>query len=218
MLRRTGLGVLSVALLAGAAVVAALAADSKPAASSGDAAAKAALKLMENPPGGQPSCFTCHTIGKKGAVVAFEPSLDQVGNHRDPEWLRAWLKGPAMMKKNTVMPKYPYSEKQIDILVAYLSSLKKPVDAPAILAAAKSKEEAGAALFKAHDCFACHMVKKVGRTPGGDLSKIGSKSTEKQIAAVLSSPAIVKPDGFMPKFKLSEPEVAALTAYLLTLK
>ncbi len=218
MLRRFGVGVLCAMGLAGAVAIVALAGDSKPAASPADATAKAALKLMDSPPGGQPSCFTCHTLGKKGTVVAFEPSLDQVGNHRDADWLRAWIKNPAAIKKNTVMPKYPFTDKQLDLLVTFLAAQKKAVDAPAVIAAAKTKEEAGAALFKAYDCFACHMVKKVGRTQGGDLSKIGSQRTDKQITAVLKDPKSAKADAFMPSYHLSDAEVAALTAYLLTLK
>lgn len=215
MLRRLSLILTGGAVLAGAIVVGALAADQKPAV---DPQAKAALKLMDSPPGGQPSCFTCHTIGKKGIVVAFEPSLNQVGNHRDAEWLRAWLKNPAAMKKNTVMPKYPFTEKQLDLLVGFLAAQKKDVDSKTILASAKTPVEAGAALFTAYDCFACHSVKKAGRTQGGDLTKIGSTRTDKQIAAVLANPAAVKADGFMPRFHLTEAEVAALTAYLVTLK
>jgi mono/diheme cytochrome c family protein len=216
MLRRLSLVVTWGAVLAGVVVVGALAADpQKPAV---DPQVKAALKLMDGPPGGQPSCFTCHTIGKKGTMVAFEPSLDQVGNHRDADWLRAWLKNPQTLKKNTVMPKYPFTDKQLDLLVSFLLTQKKDVDPKVILASAKTPEEGGAALFKAYDCFACHAVKKVGRTEGGDLTKIGSTRTDKQIAAVLANPVAVKADGFMPRFHLTEPEVAALTAYLVTLK
>jgi cytochrome c1 len=180
--------------------------------------ARAARKIMDTPPGGQPSCFTCHALGGKGGLP-LEPALDQVGNHRSSVWILQWLRDPKAMKPNTLMPKYTFTEKQLNTLVPYLASLRKNIPSQQILSSAKSPADAGRELFKAWDCYACHAVGKVGHTNAPALTKVGAKYPAPVLTMWIKSPQKIKKGAFMPAFEeMSDAEVEAVVAYLGTLK
>ena len=175
---------------------------------------KAGRAVMEK---AQYSCFTCHSLGGKGGLVN-EPALDQVGNHRDAVWLLTWLRDPKSIKPNTAMPKFAFSEKDLQTLVPFLASLKKDIPAEQIFAAAHTPAEAGKGLYAAYDCQACHRIGKAGHTHGPDLSKVGVVRTPAKLDAWIRTPQTVKPGTFMPAFALPDSQAAALVAYLSSLK
>ena len=69
-------------------------------------------------------CLTCHTLGGKGNRIEYAPTLDNIGNIRDKDYLRRWLSDPNSVKKNALMPKFPLSETTISELVDFLSEQK----------------------------------------------------------------------------------------------
>lgn len=84
-------------------------------------------------------------------------------------------------------------------------------------ARAESADE-GRQLFFAQGCYGCHRIGVAGTPIAWDLSHIGSKYTESQLAAWLRDPASQKPRAHMPRLALQEDEIRALAAYLATLK
>jgi mono/diheme cytochrome c family protein len=75
-------------------------------------------------------CSICHAIGGKGNVKG---PLDDVGSRLSAEEVRQWMVNPAEMTKKTKaerkppMRAYPSLPKEdLDALVAYMLSLKKP--------------------------------------------------------------------------------------------
>jgi cytochrome c553 len=76
----------------------------------------------------------------------------------------------------------------------------------------------GLALFMASGCHGCHTIGAVGTPIAPDLSRIGQRYTETQLARWLRDPAAQKPTAHMPRLELSEADVAALAAYLATLR
>jgi mono/diheme cytochrome c family protein len=72
----------------------------------------------------------------------------------------------------------------------------------------------GARLFTDHGCYGCHRVGALGTPIGPDLSRVGSKYTERDLARWLSDPASQKPNAHMPKLELAPPDITALAAYL----
>jgi mono/diheme cytochrome c family protein len=82
---------------------------------------------------------------------------------------------------------------------------------------AESADE-GRQLFFAQGCYGCHRIGVAGTPIAWDLSHIGSKYTESQLAAWLRDPASQKPRSHMPRLALQENEIRALAAYLATLK
>lgn len=179
-----------------------------------DAQIKAARSIMENP---SFACFTCHTYKGKGGLPNV-PTYDNVGMRRSPEWIRAWIHDPKAMKKDTVMPTFKLTEKQLNDLTTFLVAQKHDVDGEAILKAAKSPAEAGAKLVAEYDCQACHMLAKKGKSEAPDLSHIGKKYTADQIATWITAPAKMKKDAWGPAYPVTPAEAAAMAAYLSSLK
>lgn len=77
-----------------------------------------------------PRCTVCHTIEGKGNPKG---PLDDVGSRWKPEELKLWLTKPAEMAKKhdktRKPPMVPFPElegEELDAVVAYLASLKKP--------------------------------------------------------------------------------------------
>jgi cytochrome c oxidase subunit 2 len=95
----------------------------------------------------------------------------------------------------------------------------------------------GADLFKTRGCVGCHQIVGVNATAaqtfassgliGPNLTHVGSRTTiaagtlpndPQSMAAWLRDPPAVKPGSRMPKLGLNEPDIAALVAYLESLK
>jgi cbb3-type cytochrome oxidase cytochrome c subunit len=73
---------------------------------------------------------------------------------------------------------------------------------------------AGGRLFMTQGCYGCHRIGALGTPIGPDLSRIGAKYTEADLARWLSDPASQKPNAHMPKLELAPGDIAALAAYL----
>ncbi len=69
-------------------------------------------------------CLTCHTLNGIGNKIENAPIFDHIGLTRDKDFLEKWLKDPKSIKKNSLMPKFPLSEKTINDLAEFLSSQK----------------------------------------------------------------------------------------------
>ena len=100
-----------------------------------------------------------------------------------------------------------------------------------------SPEAKGLAVFKASACVGCHRIQDVSGheydpkrdrfTWGPDLSHFGSRltiagammpNTRENLARWIKKPSAVKPGSLMPDLGLGDQEVAALVAYLRSLK
>jgi nitric oxide reductase subunit C len=64
-------------------------------------------------------CVACHALGGQGGSVG--PALDNVGDRRDAEYIKRWLRDPAAVKADSKMPKLPVTEEQVQELSAFLS-------------------------------------------------------------------------------------------------
>jgi mono/diheme cytochrome c family protein len=66
-------------------------------------------------------CSSCHAVSTRGSDMV--PPLDSIANlpHRDDRWFRAFLRNP-----HPPMPPLELSGADIDDLVAYLLSLRRP--------------------------------------------------------------------------------------------
>ncbi|HLH21232.1 MAG TPA: cytochrome c oxidase subunit II [Chloroflexota bacterium] len=83
----------------------------------------------------------------------------------------------------------------------------------------------GQQVFQTNACGDCHTVKGTAAagTAGPDLTHVASRqtlasgvipNTPEQLRRWLDNPQVVKPGAFMPTFRLSDTDLAALTAYL----
>ncbi|HEX3177606.1 MAG TPA: cytochrome c [Methylomirabilota bacterium] len=88
--------------------------------------------------------------------------------------------------------------------------------APAL--AQPSSEETGRQVFFTQGCYGCHRLGVAGTPIAYDLSHVGRKYTQSQLASWLRDPASQKPTAHMPRLALSEAEIQALAAYLASLR
>ncbi len=160
----------------------------------------------------QKNCVTCHTIGESGGTVG--PILNLISNRRTEEWLRTWFSDPNSLKPGTKMPNFAFSEAELDDLMKHMTKLKRPVNSEEILSANSDPIMAGAALFEAYDCLACHRIGDQGRFVGPNLTWVGNRKSQEWEATWLADPSAYKPGTFMPNFHFSSAEIDALTAFL----
>jgi mono/diheme cytochrome c family protein len=85
-------------------------------------------------------------------------------------------------------------------------------------AASAESADQGRQVFYSQGCYGCHRVGAAGTPIANDLSHVGKKYTESELARWLRDPAAQKPTAHMPRLALQEDEIRALAAYLATLR
>lgn len=92
---------------------------------------------------------------------------------------------------------------------------------------ADSLEQRGVTLLHAYACLSCHALGGAGADVAPDLTHLASRrtlaavtlpNTPANLARWLKSPAAIKPGTRMPDFELNDSDIAALTAYLGSLR
>ena len=165
----------------------------------------------------QLDCYQCHGIGDEGGDVG--PDLTNVRLRRSKEWLFQWLDDPSFIRPATGMPAFTWkSYQEINDIIAYLDTLKTPVDGAAILSKEKDLVKAGEKLVEAYDCRACHTIKTGGRDIYPNLTRAGEKLRPEWDKKFLKDPSAWDVYTYMPNFHLSEPEIEAIVAYILSKK
>ena len=192
------------------------------------------------PPKGNPSqgkhifnhyCAVCHGLSGKGNGVNAD-NLDphpsdltssEVQGLTDAEIYEVIDKGGAAVELSVAMPPWgkTLSGDQIRDLLAYVRTFsgKKISD---------SKKEVRLSDVKrggAADCQICHVKQGQSRPIAPNLGHEGSKLNQEWLSKFLKDPERIRPVGFipmtkskMPNFQLSDEEVSALTAFLMTQK
>jgi len=161
-------------------------------------------------------CRQCHTIQGDGGDVG--PDLTNVRLRRSEEWLYQWLDDPSLSRPATGMPGFVWdSDQEIYDIIAYLDTLKVPVDSAKILQE-KNRVKAGEKLVAAYDCRACHTIKTGGLSIYPNLTRAGEKLRPEWDKKFIKDPTKWDPWTFMPNFHLSDPEIEAIVAYILSPK
>jgi cytochrome c oxidase subunit II len=78
--------------------------------------------------------------------------------------------------------------------------------------------EQGKQYFVSNGCHGCHTVGRMGTPIGPDLTHVGAKYSVAYLQRWLRDPASQRPSAHMPTLELSEAQVAALAAYLSSLR
>ena len=78
--------------------------------------------------------------------------------------------------------------------------------------------ERGKTAFVEQGCYGCHMVGKFGTPIGPDLSRVGVRYDAAYLTRWLRNPSSQRPAAHMPRLELTESEIAALAAYLSSLR
>lgn len=83
---------------------------------------------------------------------------------------------------------------------------------------ARDGMELGRQLFFSQGCYGCHRLGQAGTPIAHDLSHIGRKYTQAELAQWLRDPSSQKPNAHMPRLALTEDEIRALAHYLASLR
>ena len=186
------------------------------------------------------ACVQCHGFRGRGGVDPAVPALTTVGQTLTVAQLTHIIDHGLGESAN---PKQPYmpvwgeviSKTQVADLVAYIQAGLPPVadTQPVSIPAGQGAAVAGAALYVRYGCINCHGPNGLGGVPnplsedkaipplsGGDFR--GEFNTDAKIAAVIRSGSVIgrAPIVSMPHWGgiLSDQQIAALNAYLKTLK
>jgi cytochrome c oxidase subunit II len=104
----------------------------------------------------------------------------------------------------------------------FLSALAIPVvvlgAAAQERADAQDRADQGRRMFMEQGCHGCHTIGRMGTPIGPDLSYMGAKRSEAYLKNWLRDPASQRPTAHMPRLELTEPQIAALAAFLASLK
>lgn len=147
-------------------------------------------------------CQSCHSIAGKGGTIA--PALDTVGSRQSKEWLANHFRNPQKVTPGTIMPNFGLLDKEVEVLVVYMSSL-----------GGGSFTSEAPKLFKEH-CASCHKIGDVGEDLGPNLSSVGQYREQGWLLKYIEDPVKVDPNASMPGFTdtLKSEEMEDLARYL----
>lgn len=172
---------------------------------------------------GELNCTSCHRANERSAAHLLRkqaPILDHVGTRVRPEFLRAFLAAPRVVKAGTTMPDvlagWPANERveAVESLVHFLASTGNVVDTRLD----RKVIADGRSLYRRVGCLACHGPRE-GKEPVLDTSAplpdLAAKYSVPSLTAFLLDPHQVRPSSRMPALNLNANEAKALANYLL---
>jgi mono/diheme cytochrome c family protein len=180
---------------------------------------------------GRYGCVHCHIIklpdGSAVKATDDPPSLSHLADKTTREWLYAWLKNPYAYAITTTMPDFKLTDSDARDISAFLIANSAPVagDTAPVTTATTTKDlkapdpTAGASLYGESFCASCHAVQNAaGNVVGGDvgpeLTRVGNKVKPEWLRAWLRNPRLYNPETAMPHYRLTDPQISLLTAYL----
>lgn len=168
-------------------------------------------------------CSECHQFNGVGGTLA--PDLSYEGSRAQRQWLISFLKSPQTLRPTLVlrMPQFNMTDQEAATLADYLGvALQSPVVDPTKTdpkSFSPEKVALGKQLYEVKfQCQSCHTIGSSGGYVGPNLNNAGNWLTPAWIAAWLRNPQALVPGTIEPKRSLTEDEIQAMTAYLVTLR
>jgi mono/diheme cytochrome c family protein len=168
-------------------------------------------------------CAVCHRFNGDGGNLA--PDLSFEGSRAQRQWIAGFLKNPETLRPTLIfrMPQFNIADQEASVIADYLGMVTQ---SPAVkLLAVDQKQftpqiaEMGKQLYEVkYQCNACHTIGSAGGYVGPNLSNAGNWLNAAWIEEWLKDPQALVPGTIEPRRSLTEQEVQALTAYVLTLK
>jgi mono/diheme cytochrome c family protein len=167
-------------------------------------------------------CYGCHDVKGVSYLPKFSPPLStlnaKLADAKD--WTYNWIKDPAHMSRETLMPNFKLTDEEIGKVTTFLLSFPDTKHYPHVALEGASAQE-GERLFTERGCHGCHGVKVdessvAPRVP--HLAGIGSKVTPEWLDRWISDPKAYDADTAMPKVALTDEDRRNVVAYLVTLK
>ncbi|MFQ5899005.1 MAG: c-type cytochrome [Candidatus Methylomirabilia bacterium] len=178
------------------------------------------------------NCGGCHDVGRMHERHEVAPPLAHAGSRVRRQWLVDFLLRPTVIRPvgyivgaPARMPDFRLSRQEAEAITAFLMSQKMPKMPRWWRAAPQaSVVEEGRALYQTWNCTSCHRWGD--RSPGGpiaaqfegpDLSRVGQRLKPDHLLFWLKGGSgTVDTHPIVPTFGLSDNELQALVAYLMT--
>jgi len=167
-------------------------------------------------------CYGCHDVKGVSYQPKFAPPITPLKSKLVDMrgWVYNWVKDPAHMSPDTLMPKFKLDDDELGKLVAFLLTIPGAKSSPPVTLDGASAAD-GERWFTERGCHGCHAVRAdehsvSARVP--HLAGIGSKVTPEWLDRWIADPKAYNPETAMPKVALTDDERHAIVAYLLTLK
>jgi mono/diheme cytochrome c family protein len=168
-------------------------------------------------------CAVCHRFNGEGGNLA--PDLSFEGSRAQRPWITEFLKNPQTLRPTLIfrMPQFNMTDEDASVIADYIGMVTQ---SPAVkLSAVDQKQftaqmaEMGKQLYEVKcQCNACHTIGSAGGYVGPNLSNAGNWLNAAWIEEWLKNPQALVPGTIEPRRSLTDQEVQALTAYVLTLK
>jgi mono/diheme cytochrome c family protein len=184
---------------------------------------------------GESFCASCHAVvNAAGLIVGGDvgPELTKVGSKAKPAWIEEWLRAPKHYDARTLMPRYRFDPKQLQLVSAFLEA-KTDSDLLAkvrLEPGTAAQIEHGKTLVRERGCASCHEINGVAKPDNfaPELTTVGSLSLarivfiegmEHTVPGYLQA-KIQRPHSFgratkMPQYTFTGAQVDALVTALL---
>jgi mono/diheme cytochrome c family protein len=171
------------------------------------------------------SCLACHTINGRGGDMA--PDLTWEGSAVQRDWLVQFFRNPNTLRPALIrrMPKLNLTDAEINTLTDYIMTVYQSpkVDRESMPLAGypPAQVELGKQLYYSkYGCQSCHILdaKQDKGYIGPTLTHVGSRLTAAWIYNWLKDPQTLRPGTQEPKRGMSDEDVRALTAFLMSQK
>jgi mono/diheme cytochrome c family protein len=180
-------------------------------------------------------CYACHKTKGFENLRKPGPILTKIGGKLTQDWVKNWVRDPMAVKDVTWMPKVWYNsnsgapadavrnEVEINAAVAYLFANSEEYT-PAVASPPRGTAKAGEQIVRSVGCLGCHIIDENDRSAAGPrrtfgqpLKSVGSKTTYTWLYNWVRDPKHYNPATYMPDLRLTDPQVADVATYLMTL-
>ena len=166
-------------------------------------------------------CAVCHRFNGDGGNLA--PDLSFEGSRAQRQWIAGFLKNPETLRPTLIfrMPQFNMTDQEASTIADYLAMV---LQSPSVKLSNQEPftpqmADMGKQLYEVkYQCNACHTIGSQGGYVGPNLSNAGNWLNAAWIEGWLKDPQALVPGAIEPRRTLTDQEVQALTAYLLTLK
>jgi mono/diheme cytochrome c family protein len=168
-------------------------------------------------------CNDCHMFNGSGGTLA--PDLSFEGSRAQRAWLISFLQNPQTLRPTLTfrMPQFNMTDQEARAIADYLETAMQSPDvqpgSPDMHKYTPDLAKLGKELYEVkYQCYSCHTIGSSGGYIGPSLNNAGNWLRPEWIEAWLRNPQALDPQTIDPRLSLSDKEVTALTAYLLTLR
>jgi cytochrome c2 len=158
-------------------------------------------------------CYGCHDVQRYGEEPKSALSLDRLGDKVKRKWLVNWLKDPGDYLERVKMPRFRFSQEEIDALVEFLLSSEEKDGLNTIKG--EGDYDRGKKLFRQSRCISCHSIDGKGGVLASELGNIASKVKKEWIPLYLGRVHYYQPRINMLQYNFTEQEALDIAEYMM---